>query len=223
MLLPNRVLCALRPAAPCAVITAVLLAVALPAMAQMPQRAFFTVGSLAGFEYRSRPEQGEPFGVTPSIALAIGTALNRRVDLRFETTVASTLKNEYTERIEGSTFHQQLNTHLTLGTVLVGCGLRPYGPLTVRLLFGTGVVSRHTHYEIDSFTAPPPGIPDVLNMSPPTYGDGFDTWTHTLVGSLGFDAEFALWKRVRMVPQVRAHLYSGAWRFDPGMSVRVAF
>lgn len=201
----------------------ILVAMASPALAQAPRRPFFTVGSLAGFEYRSRPEPGEPFGVTPAISLGIGAPLYRRIDLRFETTVASTLKNEYTERLNGATFHQQLNTHLTLGTVLLGYGIRPHGPLTVRLLVGAGVVSRHTHYEIDRFTAPPSGVPDVLNVSPATKGDEVDTWTRTVVGSLGFDAEFALWKRVRMVPQVRAHLFANAWRFDPGMSARIAF
>lgn len=159
--------------------------------------------------------------MTPEISLGFGMPLHRHLDLRVETTIASTLKNEYTERVNGEMFHQQLTTHLTLGSVLLGYGLRPYGPLTLRFLIGGGIVSRHLHYEIDRFEAP--GATDSRLVSPVTSGNHLDTSTRGVVGSVGFDAEFAVSSCVRMVPQVRAHVFDNAWRFDPGMSVRVAF
>lgn len=161
--------------------------------------------------------------MTTEVSLGLGARLYRRVDIRVETNVASTLKNEYTEQLNGETFHQQLNTHLTLGSVLLGYGLQPYGPLTLRFLIGGGVVSRHLHYEIDRFVAPASATAGSLLVSPTTNGNHVDMSTRGAVGSVGFDAEFAVSSRVRMVPQVRAHLLHNAWRFDPGMSVRVAF
>lgn len=200
----------------------VLAALPSAAFAQTP-RPFVTVASLAGFEFRSRPARGEPWGVTPEIVLGLGTPLSRHVDLRMEVSVASTLRNEYTEVIDALTYHQQLDTHLTIGSALLGYGFTPYGPLTVRLLGGVGVVARRTHYEIDSFVAPAVAPPAELGAAPTIKHQANAGVTYGPALTLGFDAEFAVTRRIRLVPQARTQVFSGAWRFDPGMAVRIAF
>ena len=85
---------------------------------------------------------------------------------------------------------------------------------------GPGTVYIEQHMR---FVAPASATAGSLLVSPTTNGNHVDMSTRGAVGSVGFDAEFAVSSRVRMVPQVRAHLLHNAWRFDPGMSVRVAF